>query len=81
MIELHKNFKGVFGRIEFKEDEKLWRENGRKNIFEVCLVGWRGREKKKMVRPAYFLLDSIKKFSPKMGRKLEGRLFVAVHLG
>ena len=47
MIELHKNFKGVFGRIEFKEDEKLWRENGRKNIFEVCLVGWRGREKKK----------------------------------
>ena len=47
MIELHNNFKGVFGRIEFKEDEKLWRENGRKNIFEVCLVGWRGRGKKK----------------------------------
>ena len=46
MIELHNNFKGVFGRIEFKEDEKLWRENGRKNIFEVCLVGWRGRGKK-----------------------------------
>ena len=25
-------------------DERLWRENGKENFFEMCLVGWRGRK-------------------------------------
>ena len=25
-------------------DGKFWRENGNKNFFEVCLVGWRGKK-------------------------------------
>ena len=45
MIELHKNSKGVFGRVDFREDGKLWRENKRKNFFKVCLIGWRERKR------------------------------------
>jgi len=25
-------------------DGKLWRENGKENFFEVCLVGWGGKK-------------------------------------
>ena len=45
MIELHKNSEGVFGRVDFRKDGKLWRENKRKNFFKVCLIGWRGRKR------------------------------------
>ena len=42
MIELHKNFKGVIGRVDFREDGKPFqRENERENLFEM------GRKEKK----------------------------------
>ena len=44
----YKETKGVFGRVDFREDEKKKRKKERENeerkLFEKCLVG-RGREK------------------------------------
>ena len=49
-------------------DGKLWRENGKKKLFEVFLVGWRGR--KINGRPSVFSLGPPKRFFPKLERKL-----------
>ena len=50
-------------------DGKLWRENGKKKLFEVFLVGWRGR--KINGRPSVFSLGPPKRFFPKLERKLK----------
>ena len=36
--------KGVFGRRWNRNDEKLWRENRKENVFRVYLVGWGERK-------------------------------------
>ena len=35
----------MFNKVDLREDEKFWRENGRENFFIMCLVGY-GRKKK-----------------------------------
>ena len=52
-------------------DEKLWRENGNENFFEVCLVGWEGRKINGEIQ--VFFLWIHQKFSPKNREKTKER--------
>ena len=45
-------------------DEKFWRENGKENFFEVCLIGWR-RRKINDGAQVFSLQANQKVFSPK----------------
>ena len=64
--------KSVFVWRWNRNDEKLWRENRKENVFRVCLVGWGERKINGRERvPRSFLLGPPKNFS-KMERKLEG---------
>lgn len=58
------DIEGVFGRVDFREDEKKMRENEEKKLFGEYLVG-RERERKMLVGAKCFLLRLAKKFSPK----------------
>ena len=60
---------GMFGWVDFKEDGKKIRENGRENIFGGFLVGGR-RGKKNLWGSGIFSPSPPKCFLPKMGRKL-----------
>ena len=44
-LENMENPKGMFGWVDFREDEKKGRENGRENTFDGCLVEGRGEKK------------------------------------
>ena len=52
-------------------DEKLWRENGNENFFEVCLVGWEGRKINGEIQ--VFFLWIHQKFSPQNREKTKER--------
>ena len=52
-------------------DEKLCRENGNENFFEICLVG--GRKENKWSLSVFFS-GSPKSFLPKIWRKLKGEI-------
>ena len=55
--------KGVFVWRWNRNDEKLWKENRKENIFRVCLVGWGERKINGRERvPGSFLLRPTKKF-------------------
>ena len=52
-------------------DGKFWKENGKKQIFGVCLVGW--GERKINGGLGCFLPGPTKNFSPQNGEKTKGR--------
>ena len=69
-------------------DEKLWRENGNENFFEVCLVGWEGRKINSEIQ--VFFLWIHQKFSPqnrektkerKWGCLMDKNAYVQLHMG
>ena len=51
---------------------KLWRENGKKNFFEVCLIGWEWRKINGGVQ--VFFLSTHQKFSLQNRKKTGGKL-------
>ena len=63
-------FKGVFGRVEFREEGKKMRENEEENFLENVWLG--GGDEKEMVGLKCFLPGSTKSFLPTMGRKRGG---------
>ena len=63
-------FKGVFGRVEFREEGKKRRENEEENFLENVWLG--GGDEKEMVGLRCFLPGPTKSFLPTMERKLGG---------
>ena len=63
----------MFGWVDFKEDGKKIRENGRENIFGGYLVGERGEGGGgELVGMSIFFPDPSKCFLPKWGENLVG---------
>ena len=63
-------FKGVFGRMDFREDKKIKNKKMRRENF-LESVWWGEGERKMMMGSMYFLFGSIKKISLQNGEKTE----------
>ena len=65
--------KGVFVWRWNRNDEKLWRENRKENVFRVCLVGWGEENKWWRAGVRVFSPWAHQKISPKWGENWEGK--------